>query len=370
MFKVTIKTLRKESFEVQIDPADTVLVVKHKIESQKPELAADLQRLVFAGKELKDESTVTAAEIVPDSTIVVMMRKPKTTTGPVQSAAAVETPSPSAPTPATAATTRPQPPAAAQTPQAAIAPQPAPQAASGFLSGEALDTMVRQLMEITGKDADEVQSALRAAFFNPDRAVEYLFSGIPANLQQAAQAAPQQAAPQEQAAAQQAPPQQAAPQQAAPQAAGQDPFGNLRSHPQVLMLRQLVQSEPQLEETILQELRNSHPQFRELITNRHADVVRMLREPLTNNEQQLVNRMMAQMASVGEDGEGAGQDIDMADGEPDMPQQHVVQLSQEESAAVHRLMELGFPEQVALEAYLACDKNEMLAANYLFTNPQ
>mmetsp|Transcript_10648 Transcript_10648/g.14744 ORF Transcript_10648/g.14744 Transcript_10648/m.14744 type:complete len:329 (+) Transcript_10648:80-1066(+) len=44
----------------------------------------------------------------------------------------------------------------------------------------------------------------------------------------------------------------------------------------------------------------------------------------------------------------------------------VVRLTREEADAVNRLTELGFSRDDAAQAYLACDKNESLAANLLF----
>lgn len=50
-------------------------------------------------------------------------------------------------------------------------------------------------------------------------------------------------------------------------------------------------------------------------------------------------------------------------GSPGAPQ--VLRLTQEEMAAVDRLADMGFDRTEAAQAYLACDKNEALAANLL-----
>ena len=40
-------------------------------------------------------------------------------------------------------------------------------------------------------------------------------------------------------------------------------------------------------------------------------------------------------------------------------------LPEEDEQAVQRLAALGFAREQAAEAYLACERNEMLAANFL-----
>jgi UV excision repair protein RAD23 len=55
----------------------------------------------------------------------------------------------------------------------------------------------------------------------------------------------------------------------------------------------------------------------------------------------------------------------MMDGEGGGGGAQVLRLSEEEMAAVNRLTEMGFDRTEAAQAYLACDKNEALAANLL-----
>lgn len=45
-----------------------------------------------------------------------------------------------------------------------------------------------------------------------------------------------------------------------------------------------------------------------------------------------------------------------------------VNLNEEEQAAVGRLEAMGFDRQSVLEAFLACDRNETMAANFLLEN--
>jgi len=215
------------------------------------------------------------------------------------------------------------------------------------------------MMEM-GFEREQVMRALRASFNNPDRAVEYLMTGIPAHLESEASGAPRPqapvgtpapAAPAPQPAAAAPPPPSGAPQnlfqlaqqqqQGAPQPArgpGFDLSGMMNS-PQAQQMRQMVAANPQLLQPMIQQLAEQNPQLAALLRENPEGLMQML----------------MQWAQQNEGGEG---DIP--------PGAQVIQITEEERAAIERLEGLGFSRQAVIEAYFACDKDEQLAANYLF----
>lgn len=127
----------------------------------------------------------------------------------------------------------------------------------------------------------------------------------------------------------------------------------LQANPQIQQLRELLQSNPALIQPMIQQIVASNPQLGALIQSNPEALIQLL-------------------GGAEGDEEGAP------------PGSHVVHVTEEERAAIERvslissctvslqthlfaqLEALGFPRQAVLEAYFACDKNEELAANYLF----
>ncbi|KAL3824081.1 hypothetical protein ACJIZ3_020110 [Penstemon smallii] len=378
--KIFVKTLKGSHFEIDVKSEDTVADVKKTIETTQGAAVypATQQLLIYQGKVLKDDTTLEENKVAENSFVVIMLTKHKvsssegSTTSSVPTVKAPQT-SVTSPT-STPVSTTPQLPAAAPSPApsptSAPAPSPAPApapapaasassdvyggAASNLVAGNNLEGAIQQILDMGGGtwDRDTVVRALRAAYNNPERAVEYLYSGIPAS----AEAPPTSGSvPIGQAAnlpAQPAPVPSTGPNanpldlfpQGMPSmganAGGANTLDFLRTSPQFQALRAMVQANPQILQPMLLELGKQNPQLVRLIQEHQADFLRLINEPIEGEEGNIL-------------GDLAGA----------MPQ--AITVTPEEREAIERLEAMGFDRALVLEVFFACNKNEELAANYL-----
>ncbi|WOH07713.1 hypothetical protein DCAR_0727146 [Daucus carota subsp. sativus] len=375
--KIFVKTLKGSQFDIQVNPHDSVADVKRSIETVQGSdvYPAAQQMLIYQGKVLKDGTTLIENNVAENSFVVIMLSKSKSSSGggstTSTAAAPKETETSAAPSlvPTPAVSQSPAStlaaPAPAPAPAAAVAPVPVEaagpeadvydSAASNLVAGSNLEGAVQQILDMGGGtwDRDTVIRALRAAYNNPERAVEYLYSGIPEQAEAPAVApsppigeaatSPGQPSP---AAAQPLPIASTGPNanpldlfpQGLPDmgsnAAGAGNLDFLRNNQQFQSLRAMVQSNPQILQPMLQELGKQNPNLMRLIQEHQADFLQLINEPIEGGENLL--------------------------GQP-----QAISVTPEERDAIERLEAMGFDRDLVLEVFFACNKNEELAANYL-----
>ncbi|KAI9741842.1 MAG: hypothetical protein M1834_000230 [Cirrosporium novae-zelandiae] len=395
--QLTFKDLSQQKFLIEADPSETIAEVKEKIQKEKG-WDATLQKLIYSGKVLKDAQTIGSYNIEEKGFVVCMVGKPKAglpNTSKASSSKAPSTPAPAAaqtpaapPAPAPVSAPAPAPAAAASNPPATPSPAPASttQGSRDFNDPSTLSMGAQREqdiaeMESMGFPRAEIDRAMRAAFNNPTRAVEYLLSGIPDHLAREQQ---QPQSPSARPATSSAPTAgtattnpsgesgepgvnlfEAAAQagqrgntgrsprpsggstargstgSAAPSETTAGGLGNLdflRNNPQFQQLRQVVQQQPQMLEPILQQVGQGNPSLARLIGEYPDQFLQLLSE----------------------------------DGDEDAalpPGAQAISVTEEEREAIERLCRLGFERDLVIQAYFACDKNEELAANFLFEQP-
>jgi len=316
---ITLKNLQQQTFQVDIDPSRTIKQLKEQIQAEKgKDYPAENQRLIYAGKILTDDSPISEYNIDEKKFIVVMVSKPKSaptpSTGPADPTAPPAQTEPES-RPSDDRTSQPASEAGVEAPQANISA-----AESALLMGEEYNVMVQNIVDM-GYGRDQVEAALRASYNNPDRAVEYLITGIPAETD--ADAAP-------------APGDPDTPPTANIAADGEEPLAFLRSQPQFQQMRSVVQQNPDLLNAVLQQIGQTNPALLQLISQNQEAFVRMLNEP-------------------------------QGGATATAPAPTAVPVSPQDKEAIERLKALGFPEHLVIQAYFACEKNENLAANFLLS---
>ncbi|RCK54681.1 UV excision repair protein RAD23 [Candida viswanathii] len=401
--QVIFKDFKKQTVAIDVELSETVLSAKEKLASDKGVDASQI-KLVYSGKVLQDDKTLESYKIKEGASIIFMINKAKQTPTPVpepatstsseaksastndsiktQPAASQETASNTTES-ASSAPAAPAQPATA----AAAAQQPQESNESTFAVGSEREASIQNIMEM-GYERPQVEAALRAAFNNPHRAVEYLLTGIPESLQRpeppvaAAVPAPQaegegnattgpvgesthhgddedddeQEAQQHEnlfeAAAAAAAAQEGGAQggaQAGGAAGGAAEGAGLGDDQQMQLLRAALQSNPELIQPLLEQLAASNPQIASLIQQDPEAFIRTF---------------------LGAGGEDLGFEIEGEEGASGLGGDEEgtvrIQLSEQDQNAINRLCELGFERDLVIQVYLACDKNEEVAADILF----
>jgi len=346
---LTVKNLQQQTFQIEISPTETVKALKEKIESEKgaSDYPATAQKLIYAGKILVDDDPISKYNMDEKKFIVVMVTKkapeaPAAAPTPAPVAVPSPTETPAEPSQPTADQTKDQPKEEQQ--EKAVEESSAAGVETGMVLGEDYNRMVQQLQDM-GYEKTQVEAALRASYNNPDRAVEYLLTGIPSSAQEGpAQAGGPPAAPLAVPSSGGVPP---AP--AVPATPGENPLAFLREHEMFQQIRSVIQQNPNMLTTMLQQIGSSNPQLLQLISQNQEDFIRMINESEEGE---------AETGGGGQSGEATGDLLD---------QPGVIQVSPQDKEAIERLKALGFPEHLVVQAYFACEKNENLAANFLLS---
>lgn len=376
--KLTIKTLDQKTFYVEFDDAKTVWDLKAHLQKM-PEVGVqpDLQQLIYAGRVLDNENVLKMYSIDERKFLVVMAKKmpagtsaaaPQTAKAadPEITKTATSKPSEQSQASATAATA--SQPKTDEKPQEKEKEKPAATASASSASattttatatseittalppgiGNVLDildisptaaaneSMVQEIMSM-GYPESDVRRALLASFNNPDRAIEYLIEGIP-DIPDMMGATPT-----------------VTPAVGIPTGiptgvptGGANPLNFLREDPRFNQMRRVIRQRPELLSSVLTRIGETNPALLAVIREHQGEFVDMLNEEAG-----------AETTEGGSGGGGGGSGAE--------PREDVVEivLTETERQAVDRLVALGFPRELVLQAYIACEKNEEQTADFL-----
>lgn len=354
--QIIFKDFKKQKITIEVEPEDLVSKAKEAVAQEK---GCDVSQLkfVYSGKVLSDEQALSFYKIKEGDSIIYMISKAKKTApeaAPVAPAAPAST------------EIKTETNASAGAPVSESSAPSSAQAGTDFTSGSEREASIQNIMEM-GYSREEVETALRAAFNNPHRAVEYLLTGIPENLlppQPTAESQITEAPVAESTTANVSTEVNDNDEdthnvnlfEAAAQAANQaddqsnDPAREMGEEAQLQLLRQAIQNDPELIQPLIEQISASNPQVAQII---QQDPEAFFRTFLG-----------------AEDGEDLGFEFEDVEGEGNEggnePGTIRLELTEQDQSAISRLCELGFDRDLVIQVYMACDKNEEIAADILF----
>lgn len=323
--KITVKTLQQFTFKIEIDQEKTVKDLKEQIEKEHgKDYPIASQKLIYSGKILADETKLSEYQIDEKKFVVLMITK---------------APPPPKPQPASTATSGTETDSkakkddkASEESRKAPGAHKAETSSSSAQSSSNTTTSASTPSTVSATNtSSNTTPAPRAAPARP--------SAEPASLLLAAGAEPQMT----------------------------DRLASLMSHPHFRQIQDHIQQSPHLVSSTIESLAASDPELYSFITD-HPDVfVNALNHPPMAGGRTTTATSGRSNRQV--DASRQAEERIIA-GLRQQFTQDVPSVSERDLAAVERLKELGFSEDMALQAYMACDRDEQLAADLLFQMDQ
>lgn len=365
--KITLKTLKQETFVVEVDmEKETVLALKEKLCAESGNAyPVERQRLIYLGKIMEDEQLLSQYNVDDKKFIVVMNKKPtpaasetaKAATAPGSTSASaaakdstpgkdVKTDEPSATAAASQSNPSTSSPAAAGT--ATEQQKPTDDTKRAETTGPAADDSadmqanIRRITEM-GYSEQSARMALEICANYPDRAVEYLLSEMASGNDSEITLGAGMAGVV--GGGGQGP--QGLGDAVATAAAGtggggrgsNNPLAFLRRHPVFQDMKRLLQEDPNLLPHLMQRIQSSNPDLMRIISNNQEEFLALINEP--QQESQMSQELEDIAAAM------------------------VNSLTPSDMDAIDRLKALGYPEHLVIQAYIACERDEYNAAEFL-----
>lgn len=307
--KLTIKTLQQSNFKIDIEAEKTVKDLKDKIEADHgKDYPSGSQKLIYSGKILADESKLSEYNIDEKKFVVLMITRPPPVPKSKAASAASEKPT---------ALVKEEPVTAASATTKAKASEDKPKTTAG-----------QQSTTTTTSSSSTTAPSSTTTSADPSR-----------NVFLPNQPAPNRSPAQNMRAMQQM---------------GSQLANSLAMQSQFRQMQEIIQQRPHLLSSSIEALAGTDPELYNLISENPDAFVNALNIEPRQTSQQPQQQQQDSATRTRQTSESLISNL----------------VNESDREAIERLKELGFSEHLAVQAYMACDKDENLAANLLLQMDQ
>ena len=311
--KIIIKNIKQVQYNVEV-PSDTITIKDLKSEIEKSHGFDSSQlKLLYSGAVLDDSKTLQEYNIKEDSVIIMMNSKVKPKNVPTTS---TENPKPE-----NLPKTEEKKPEEKNTEEKKTEEKKPEEKKTSPDYSEQMTNLLSM-----GCEQAKAEQAIKAAKGNLQLAIDFYFNGIPENLNTNLNNEENEQTE-------------------------ENPIKTVASIAKII-----CQNNPASLAPLLQNIGQNDPDLMNLIKENEEEFKRYLESPVTEEDYRALSKFQQETG------------IGMGTESSNRPRGGVrIALSNEEKEAIKRLKELGnFSESDVVQAYIACDKNEEMTANYLF----